>query len=902
MLGRKKSEVRVLSKALRSFGDAGSVLGILLILCLLLPLFPAPICSAEQSVNDSFSDAVWNNAWTETYYGNGTQPFKTVIHSRPQRVWNGTAWKEYEISSVNGTAATLQTPTCAYSVTPLKILLYHPCTGACVGSMEWVVEEYSEGLGSWFEESVAASEIAYNASHVWQKLVFADGSVRTLYIDSNNKQTVELVSASQATFRLSWRFTGIAASKATLSNGVLLELARGRVDSFPRFNFSALALWNGENPVLLLEYGDIDDAFYRECAVGSTDDGLAGVSLTYGDWSLRAGEGMVLDPTTETFFSEAALDGKITMYGFSYPPSDFSVDTQGNIVVGQEYSGDYLIYRGYASFDTSGIPDYANVTGATLKLKTCGNSSVVDFTMRVMGGSQPIYGDSLSAGDWGCGSVEAATWPSSSYPGANTYVNVSIPVGQVNKTGRTQFELESDREGYPPQMGSPEYVSFYSADSAGDEPMLEVTWLPYTVYEGGQWWYYWNSTNSRKLAIVLFGGRLSGSGVRINPLFDDDEWTWDLEYFVLQLCQNGFDVINNMNRTDYNTTYNAWIYDAAVSMADRYDYIHLFGFSAGGATVAYEIQKANASIYSSAMVSSAPVDWGYGIFNTAATANETRVCVSFIAPKDDYYYFHMAKYFNNTDVHKDWHRWNSTHAPFDQQCLTHPSENVSQAAISWFDKHSVVLKNPSYEDRLRAVYGSAHWETNNQGRRDVRGDTNCDGTCNGADLNMLLAAYGSRVNLNKTYDWRCDLNGDGIVNANDLNTLLADYGKSATRLNGSYSWFTNGGGDYSAWQWLNASIRLIEGKQLNFSLSFLASNIYVNGTETQARAEICYVNSTGEHWLNGSWFHPTSNTTWYTLSVAADIPEDATAVKVVIHGRPDFKAWIDLASLNIEDS
>jgi hypothetical protein len=61
------------------------------------------------------------------------------------------------------------------------------------------------------------------------------------------------------------------------------------------------------------------------------------------------------------------------------------------------------------------------------------------------------------------------------------------------------------------------------------------------------------------------------------------------------------------------------------------------------------------------------------------------------------------------------------------------------------------------------------------------------------------------------------------------------------------------------------------------------------------------VNSTGEHWLNGSWFHPTSNTTWYTLSVAADIPEDATAAKVVIHGRPDFKAWIDLASLNIED-
>ncbi|MCJ7718655.1 hypothetical protein MUO69_01855 [Candidatus Bathyarchaeota archaeon] len=129
-----------------------------------------------------------------------------------------------------------------------------------------------------------------------------------------------------------------------------------------------------------------------------------------------------------------------------------------------------------------------------------------------------------------------------------------------------------------------------------------------------------------------------------------------------------------------------------------------------------------------------------------------------------------------------------------------------------------------------------------------------------------MAAYGSNVCMNQTYDWRCDLNGDGSVNYVDLGFVTADYGKrNATRLDGAYSWFTNGG-DYCAWQWLNASVELVEGKQLNFSFSFMASSIYVNGTETQARAEICYVNGTGEHWVNGSWFHPTSNTMVHALS------------------------------------
>jgi len=38
------------------------------------------------------------------------------------------------------------------------------------------------------------------------------------------------------------------------------------------------------------------------------------------------------------------------------------------------------------------------------------------------------------------------------------------------------------------------------------------------------------------------------------------------------------------------------------------------------------------------------------------------------------------------------------------------------------------------------------------------------------------------------------------------------------------------------------------------------------------------------------------------LSVTANIPMGATAVKVVIHGRPNFKAWIDLVAVDADGS
>lgn len=49
------------------------------------------------------------------------------------------------------------------------------------------------------------------------------------------------------------------------------------------------------------------------------------------------------------------------------------------------------------------------------------------------------------------------------------------------------------------------------------------------------------------------------------------------------------------------------------------------------------------------------------------------------------------------------------------------------------------------------------------------GDVNCDGIVNGADLGLMIAAWG-------TDDPAADITGDGLVNGADLGLLIAAWG------------------------------------------------------------------------------------------------------------------------------
>lgn len=849
----------------------------------------------------------WDNAYSETIFGSGEPPFTTIVYSKPQVAWNGTHWVRHEITVIDEEAVFLRNPLCAYVIGDSHVLLFDPNgTSHHVNGMEWTVEQYSEVYGEWRQTTPKATSVEFNGTHVWQKWTFVDGSERTLYVGCDNKQTIMFTPRSSGTYRLVWRFTSINASKVIFQDGTHVKLDQSYESIHKNFSLSKLTFLENEQLSLSVRWPEIAQLFYKELILKCSRVGYAYLNLVYGDWNLGSNERLIIDPETQTFNSEATLDGSIIEGDPFYPPEYKMVWSSGSeIWVGQDKDTyGYWIFRGYLSFDTSSIRDYAVIINATLRMKTKEDHSVVDFATRVMGGSQPIYGSSLETTDWGCGTVEAASWPSSQYLGNNLYVNISIPKEHVNTKGRTQFELKSDREGTAPcGVELDEYIIFHSAESSGNQPKLEVVWLPHQEYIKGVYWYYWNHS-SQKAAIMLFGGWAEEHRVGIYSIFAQDQDGLK-EKTIYGLYQNGFDVISPKNQSDtpnfiYYSKTSDWIYNATTWLFSKgYHYLFLFGYSAGGIATGFEIQKDYASVFSGAVVASAPVDApGYtdDIYKSAYTANKVRVCASFIVGVNDAQlgniYSQMSVYFNNTNAHKDWHKWDNGHSIFSYTCLTHAGETVSQAVDKWFAPHSVPLRNPSFEGRLRSVYGCADWQASSAGWRELRGDVDGDGDCDMKDVYLISNIQNSSVSDPK-YDWRSDLNGDGKINQADLNLAIEDYNKIAERLDGSYSWYTSGGGEYQMWQWLNHSVNLLKGKQITFQFWFKPKTL-PSGAYAQAR--IFYIDNVGERIVCSDNVYY-AEIKWYKVTVTANLPTTTTTIKVIVLGKPDFKACVDNATL-----
>jgi len=176
------------------------------------------------------------------------------------------------------------------------------------------------------------------------------------------------------------------------------------------------------------------------------------------------------------------LDGYIYKFAVGeYPPNQQThVITEENYMqVGQRRvpsgQGYFYKYRGYVSFSTGSIPIEAYIMSARLLLKI---ASMVapdpNFELRVMGGSQPIYGNSLDASDWNAGNSIIATWNTANYPGKDHYISIPIAASQINRNGRTQFRLVSNRDVQNTYPSLTEAITFYSGDSLGNEPILEV--------------------------------------------------------------------------------------------------------------------------------------------------------------------------------------------------------------------------------------------------------------------------------------------------------------------------------------------------------------------------------------------------------------------------------------------
>ncbi len=413
-----------------------------------------------------------------------------------------------------------------------------------------------------------------------------------------------------------------------------------------------------------------------------------------------------------TFNSNPNLDGYIQRYGSSYPPpspgeaytsvSFMKVGQEAKRISGTTY---YYQWRSYVSFDTSSIPALSYNLSATLKLKTVSGTDM-DFNVTAMGGSQPIYGEVLNTSCWGNGTLEVARWRTQNYPGDNVYVNITVPSGQIHKVNRTQFELKSDREGTTPMLYTLESLQFYTGDSTGNEPKLEVTYyLDSPVINGTTW--FWRSASSNKAAIVLFGAVPYTEYLYVRSIdvknASPPEKSIEKIRFLDALTESGFAVLTPKNNTEVNlggglyyTNYTAsslWV-ENGVSwiMNQGYSQVLLFGFSGGGVAAAREIQKDYSTRFSAATVSCAPVNWtGYGlIYHSALTASWAKVPTVFPEAINDMLDFHeqMELYYNNTSsapAWKEWHDWNGGHSFFPETCAEHANENASDVVIDWFN-------------------------------------------------------------------------------------------------------------------------------------------------------------------------------------------------------------------------
>ena len=288
-------------------------------------------------------------------------------------------------------------------------------------------------------------------------------------------------------------------------------------------------------------------------------------------------------------------------------------------------------------------------------------------------------------------------------------------------------------------------------------PNIEDTYVNYTGFDSTQVidensWFYWGPT-SNKAVIVLYGGQdvyykwvairalnASYNTVLLGPPDYDTQFRQRRLDFINSLHANGYDILTlgKHDIDDYKVIYTpdaTWLAATAnwlrSTEGGSHTEVYLFGWSAGGAAVAYEIQKIGAeSLYNAALIAEAPVyviESPYNlsvaeIYHTAQNAQNTKVPLSFIVHPQDFYGWtylgvnyqkdfcpQMDLYYNNMplSIDKEWHTWSDAanppawHDPFPDTCADH-EETIEQVALNWFVPHL-----PNYSLTITAGTGGS---------------------------------------------------------------------------------------------------------------------------------------------------------------------------------------------------
>jgi hypothetical protein len=191
---------------------------------------------------------------------------------------------------------------------------------------------------------------------------------------------------------------------------------------------------------------------------------------------------------TETFYT--SLDGYIRSTG----QSTWSAARSTSAVAGSSdtwymvgtrlLSGSYYVYRGYLKFDTTAIPENAEILKANVKLTLYSDSSATDFNLRIYNYDWSIYDPFTSYREQAYDGLLATgsayvTWRGTSGISINTtYTSPDIATSHVNKGGYTYFGLISDQDRNNTAPTNDRFVGVYYRHiaDAWKRPQLEVTY------------------------------------------------------------------------------------------------------------------------------------------------------------------------------------------------------------------------------------------------------------------------------------------------------------------------------------------------------------------------------------------------------------------------------------------
>lgn len=169
-------------------------------------------------------------------------------------------------------------------------------------------------------------------------------------------------------------------------------------------------------------------------------------------------------PVTQTYtFYSRSTNGNLIYQKNSNPPdyATFCSSGSGQGTIGQwKVGASYYAYRVYLAFDSSGIPDDAAITSATLQLSGS-NASTAPFNLQIRNFDWqdnrvcPPVPPPFVSGDWG-GIDASGTPPSSTIVGSSPLaygwdwspatISLSQLSSTISKTGLTSFMLTQERE------------------------------------------------------------------------------------------------------------------------------------------------------------------------------------------------------------------------------------------------------------------------------------------------------------------------------------------------------------------------------------------------------------------------------------------------------------------------